>query len=177
VSPPRPGTRDLTVRTGGVQGPTRALIALGVVVAVLAVAVGGLGWLDQRDRRLAAARDSGVQAAREQVVTVLSYDFRTVEEDLRQARGVTTGGFAEEFSSRAVRATARTAREQGIVTRATVVRSAVVRADPGQVVVLLFVNQTTRSSRETAVQVSAHRVELTMTRSGERWLVSRLQRV
>ncbi|MGH3914568.1 MAG: hypothetical protein ACRDTC_14360 [Pseudonocardiaceae bacterium] len=58
-----------------------------------------------------------------------------------------------------------------------VIASAVVRAAPEQVVVLLFVNQTTSTPPSEMVQLSAHRIELNMIRRDGRWLASELERV
>ncbi|MGH3910044.1 MAG: hypothetical protein ACRDRM_04355 [Pseudonocardiaceae bacterium] len=71
------------------------------------------------------------------------------------------------------------AREQmvTVLPNSTVLASAVVRADPEQVVVLLFVNQTTHTSPSETVQLSGHRIELTMTRVDDRWRVSDRKRV
>lgn len=71
------------------------------------------------------------------------------------------------------------AREQmvTVLPRSTVLASAVVRAEPEQVVVLLFVNQSTQSSPSETVQLSGHRIELTMTRVDDRWRVSGRKRV
>lgn len=180
MSAPRTTVRDLTVQTGGRRDDRRraqALIVLGVVALVLAVAVGGLGWLDYRARQVQAARQEALQTAREQVVTVLSYDFRSIDQDLQRAREALTGAYLAEFTTQANQLTAPTAREQQITTEANVLASAVVRADPARVVVLLFVTQRTRSSQSEAVRLAAHRLQLTMTRIGDRWLISELDRV
>lgn len=176
----RPGARDVSGRTAGSDRSRRhrrTLLALGAVVLALAVTVGTLVWLAYRDSQVRDARLVALQTGREQVVTVLSYDFRTVDRDLQQARAVTTGEFGQEFTDQADQATAATARAQQIVTRASVIAASVVRAGPQQVVLLLFVNQTTQSSQSATVQVSAHRIELTMTWTDGRWLISRLDRV
>jgi Mce-associated membrane protein len=136
VTAPRPVLRDLTVRKAGrgdARRPTRALIALGVVAVVLGVAVGGLWWLGHRESQIRTARDTALQAAREQVVTVLSYDFRSLDQDLQRAREALTGAYLEEFSTQANQVTAPAAREQQITTEADVIASAVVRTDPARV--------------------------------------------
>lgn len=71
------------------------------------------------------------------------------------------------------------AREQAVTVLpdATVLASAVVRAEPEQAVVLLFVNQTTRSPQSGAVQLSGHRIELTMTRVDGGWRITKHERV
>lgn len=64
------------------------------------------------------------------------------------------------------------AREQISTTDADVLASSVVRADPDEVVLLLFVNQRTHSSPSEAVQLAALRLVLTMTRVDGRWMIS-----
>lgn len=155
----------------------RALIGLGLVVVVLVAAVSGLWWIDHRDSQAEAARSAALQAAPAEAVALLSYDYRSVDQDLQRARATLTGGYRDQFTAEASKVTAPAARAQHITTHATVIGSAVVRADPEEVVVLLFVNQSTRSSRSPAVQLSAHRIQLTMALVGDRWLVSNLERV
>lgn len=177
MSAPRTSARDLPVAIAGrgeARRSTTALVVLGVVVVVLGLAVGGLWWLDQRNSRTAIARDAALQVAREQVVPVLSYDFHHVDADVQRAGAALTGQFREEFLAEANQTTVPAAREQQIVTQATVIAASVVRADPDQVVVLLFVNQNTRSSQSETVQLSAHRIQLTMSRVDQRWLISGL---
>ena len=67
-----------------------------------------------------------------------------------------------------------TATEVRAVVKADVAASSVVRADQNRVVVLLFVNQTTTSTRLDAPKVDLNRVRLTMDRVDGRWLVSKV---
>jgi Mce-associated membrane protein len=65
-----------------------------------------------------------------------------------------------------------TAEEVKAVVKAEVVASSVVRASQDRVVVLLFVNQTTTSTRVEGPQVDLNRVRMTLTRVGGDWKVS-----
>lgn len=124
-----------TADVAGVDGPTRALIGLGLVCVLFAVMVGWLWWSDHRYRQVTVARQQALQSAREQAVTVLSDS----------------------------------------TTRATLLAAGVVRAEPEQAVVLVFVNLA--RERSGAVQLSGHRIELTMSLVDGRWRVSGRQRV
>lgn len=62
-------------------------------------------------------------------------------------------------------------------TRVDVLAAGVVRAEPDRAVVLLFVNLATQQSPSGPVRLSAHRIELSMTRTGGRWRVAGLERV
>jgi Mce-associated membrane protein len=180
VSAVAAGARESVAGPGGRranESQFRALVGLGLVVVLLVAAVSGLWWLEHRDRQTEVARNAALPAAPAAAVTLLSYDYRSVDQDLRRARAMLTGGYRDEFAVEAGQVTAPAARAQHITTHATVIGSAVVRADPDEVVVLLFVNQSTRSSRSPAVQLSAHRIQLTMALVGGHWLVSKLERV
>ncbi|MGH3797928.1 MAG: hypothetical protein ACRDSP_23940 [Pseudonocardiaceae bacterium] len=174
------GEAHAAARDGGRgdrEGRIRALAVLGVVVVLLGMAVGWLWWLDQRNSAAEAARRAAPRAAAEEVVPVLSYDYRSIGQDLRRARAVLTGSYRDEFTAEMNKVTAPAARESHVSTHASVIGSSVVRADPEEVVVLLFVNQSTRSSKSPSVQLSAHRIQLTMTLVDGHWLVSKLERV
>lgn len=119
-------------------GPTRALVALGLVCVLLGALVGWLWWFEQRSAQTATARREALHSAREQVVTELS---------------------------------------DSAVTRVDVLAAGVVRAEPGRAVVLLFVNLATQRSPSEPVQLSAHRIELTMSGTGGWWRVAGLERV
>lgn len=64
------------------------------------------------------------------------------------------------------------AREQSSTADTDLIASSVVRADPEEVVLLVFVNQRTHRSPSEAVQLSALRIVLTMTRVDGRWMIS-----
>lgn len=144
-----------------------------VSLLVAALAVGGV--LLVRHRGHDARDQAGAQAlaaARSAAVTVLSYDYRHLDVDFASAQALTAQPFTGEYqrtTSTAVRPVATTNKA---VVAATVSAAGVVRADTDRVVVLAYVNQTTRSSRLKRPQLDQNRVELTMVRgSGGRWLV------
>lgn len=127
--------------------PLRALIGLSVIVLLLGVVVSALWWFNHRTIQIEASRTAALQAAGEQVAMALASE-----------------------------ATAPPPGEQGTVD-VDVIASGVVRAAPEQVVVLLFVNQTTSTPQSEVVQLSAHRIELNMIWRDGRWLASDLERV
>lgn len=164
TSPPVPRRR-------GMPGWLRmGLVAL--LVAALGV-TGGL-LLQHRDhvaRQRASA--AALAAARTAAVTVLSYDYRHLDRDFAAASALTTAPFTAEYQ----RTTTKAVRPVATTTKATVTAAVsaagVVRAARDRVVVLVFVNQTTQSSRLERPQLDQNRVELTMVRGGDgRWLLA-----
>ncbi|GAA3121076.1 hypothetical protein GCM10010466_10000 [Planomonospora alba] len=151
--------------------------ALAAVALALAVAVGvmlaDLG-------RLRADEEAGRQAlaaARSVAPDMLSYDYRTIEQDLARAAGYATGELTEHY--RRLSATlAPSARRQRTVQSATVAGAAVESAGPDRAEVLLFVNMSTSRtpSGEEAPRrrVSQNRARFVMVKQDGRWLVAGL---
>ncbi|MGQ0776070.1 MAG: hypothetical protein ACT4NY_16880 [Pseudonocardiales bacterium] len=91
--------------------------------------------------------------------------------------GLAVGGLWWLDHRNSLTETARTAalsaaRDQISTADTNVIASSVVRAEPDEVVLLLFVNQRTQGSQTEAVQVSAQRIVLTMNRVEGRWMIS-----
>ncbi|MGH4022934.1 MAG: hypothetical protein ACRDT0_27610 [Pseudonocardiaceae bacterium] len=162
------------VRGIGTRRPRRVLVAFGVVVALLAAGVVTLSWYDRRAAQVEQARTAALKAAERQAVTVLSYDFRSINRDLERARSALTGQFLEDFTELTTQVVAPAAKQQQISTSAKVVGSSVVEADPDRAVVLLFVNQTTKTAQAQMPQLSGSRVQLTLVEVDGRWLISEL---
>lgn len=132
---------------------------------------GGISLTSQTSRQaMAAARTSAQQ--------VLSYDYRSITADIKRAQGDATGSFAKQYASTAPQLLSQ-AKQQRAIVQATIGAGGVVSATAHDVVVLLFVDQA--SVRQPAAQkspttrIDQSRVQLTMTRSGNRWLISSLQ--
>ena len=166
--PPPPST-PARRRPGGLL----PLVAVAVVVA-LAVTAALLVVRVRAEGRAEAARGDAVAAAEEAAVALLSYDHRHLGRDFRAARDVLTGSFAADYAQTTRKVVRPTAREVKAVVTADVVASSVVRAEGDRVVVLLFVDQTTTSTRLDGPKVDLDRVRMTMSRADGRWLVGGL---
>ena len=135
-----------------------------------------------RDGRIAdsAARAAAQQAAVTDIKTLLSYDATTLDRDFAKARGYLTGAFRDEYKKTTTTVVAPTAEKYHGVVQATVVEpsgggaptASVVSASPDKVVVLLFVNQVTKSTQVTGSRLDLNRVRMTLTRTSGGWKVS-----
>lgn len=171
------GRRRLHVILGGAY----AAVVLALVVAIGVLLVQNTtGWplhpkltSDAVDQ----ARTDGLRAANDDVVALLSYDFNTVDDALKKARETLTGPFLDDYTKLTTTVVAPAAKDQNITTKATVVGSAVVSAEPTHVVALLFINQSTTTKTAPEPSSSGSRVTLTMDKVGDRWLVSALSPV
>lgn len=161
---------------GGDRSKTRALVALAIVVALLGSGVGWLWWNDRQYQLAQEAGERGVLVAQDRAVTVLSYDYRDIDRDLQRARSVLTGDFLREFDRDALRA-GPDVRNRQITVTVRPTAAALVATRPDEVVVLVFVNQSSKTTLSPDVQLSTVPVVVTLRKVGERWLVSNLERV
>lgn len=171
TTPEAQATQPQAADDAGRRRRRRALIALALVVVVLGVTVGWLWWQDQRSKQAEENRQVALQVAQQRAVAVLSYDYHSVDKDLQHARAGLTAPFLAEFD-RGAQVVAPTARLRHVSTQARVISAAVVDARPDDVVVLVFLNQSSRSTQSPDVQLSSVRVQLTMTKKDDQWLVS-----
>ncbi|WP_328767746.1 hypothetical protein [Streptomyces sp. NBC_00286] len=155
-----------------------AILTVLLIAGLVAVAV--LGWQYREGQRAEQAREQALTAARKAAPVVLSYDYRHLDRDFTAARAHLTGNFRDEYGKTTKTVVGPTARKYEGVVKATVVEPAaggtpaasVVSASPDKAVVLLFVNQVTKSTQVSGPRVDLNRVRMTLDRTSEGWKVS-----
>ncbi|MEO3856763.1 hypothetical protein [Acrocarpospora sp. B8E8] len=156
-------------------------LRLTAFLALLAVVTGVAAlWVFLDARRLEESRRAGQEASNAAVTyaaDMLSYDYRTIKEDLARAKGHATGDLVARYE-RLAATLEPAATRQKTVQQAVVADAAVESATPDEVRVLVFLNMTTSSSETGAGspvrQVVQNRARLVMVRIDDRWLVSDL---
>ncbi len=152
----------------------RGLVALCVVLAATA----GYAWWrseHRADEALATAqvRDAGLQAATELTQRVLTYDWKTLEQDVEDAKAVLTPSFRDEYDETMAKVKGQTVENQ-VELVASVVASSVVTATEKKVVALVFVNQVSTAKGSTNPRLDQNRVLVTLARDGGEWRVSKM---
>ncbi len=169
----RPGT----ARAG--DGPSWALVAglgavalvLVVVAAVLGLGVWDLGAVREHDRVTEASRTAPAAAERA-AATILSFDYTSLAADKSAAEHYMTAGYKKEYGATFDKLVRPNAGKIHAKVQAEVKASGVSHADADRVNVLLYVNQTTKSTANSGQpQLALNRVMLKMVRSGGGWLV------
>ncbi len=114
-----------------------------------------------------------LQAARANVVDLTSFDHLTIDDDIEQARRVTTGDLTDESVEGLERVRQQLVDGQA-VTSTEVVGAGVTRAtdDEGTVVMVIA---TTRQAAGVPAQVRRDRIEVDLQRVGDRWLLSAIR--
>lgn len=154
------------------RAPDLLLLVAGAVVVVLVLTAAVLTLRARGEDRTERARTEAVAAAESRAVDLLSYDHRHLDRDFTRARRGLTGRFAADYRRTTESVVRPTAEQVKAVVTAEVVSSSVVRAAQNRVVVLLFVNQTTTSTRVEGPQVDLNRVRMTLLRVGGDWRIS-----
>ncbi|WP_433251440.1 hypothetical protein ACQPYK_05945 [Streptosporangium sp. CA-135522] len=157
-----------------------SLLVTGVLTAV-AFALAAAVWVMSADlgrlRADEAAGQEALTAARQVASDMLSYDYRTIEQDFARAGGYTTGALAQHYRQLAT-TFAPLARQQRKVQQVTVAGAAVEKVETGRVEVLLFmrtsVMRTAAGEKEPRRQISQNRARLVMVKKDSRWLVAEL---
>lgn len=150
-----------------------AALTASLVTALVAAAL--LGWQWQSERRTAAANWAVVTQAEDRTEQLLSYDAARLDTDLARGRAQVTGDYAARYQRTVDQVIAPAARARGVTTISRVIRSALVRAEPGRVETLLFVNQAVTSRDQPAPRALSSQVLVVMSEVGGVWLISDLR--
>lgn len=149
------------------------VLALALLAALLLLS-GWFTWQVLQDRRADTARQDGLAAARDAARLLFSYDHERLEDDFEAGLAVTTGGFREEYERTTREVVQPVAEQYDAAVEAVVVEAAVVQAEPDRVVALVFLNQTTTSTRVEGPKIDQSRVRMVLRDVDGRWLVERV---
>jgi Mce-associated membrane protein len=164
---PEPAAAPSRALTGVLSGVVALLVAAVAVLGYLAATTGGESDAD-KDRK--AALQAGTAAAK----LVFSYDYRHLAEDFAKGKAVTTGAFATEYEKTTKEVVTDVAPRYKTVVTAEVSEGGVVTSKGDVVTLLLFVNQQSTSTLSKAPKITQSRVRMELTRTGDRWLVSKI---
>jgi hypothetical protein len=160
----------------------RLLVVL-VVLCLLLAAVAGFAWWRAENPSgddasadpitSAEARDAGLQEATRLTQKVLSYDWKTLDEDVAASEKLLAPSFRGEYSKAMQGVKAQTVKNQVKLT-ADAVATSIVSAGEQKVEALVFVNQVTTAKGTENQRLDQNRVLVTLTRHGGEWRVSKM---
>ncbi|WP_099038330.1 mammalian cell entry protein [Mycobacterium neglectum] len=151
-----------------------------VIVGVVAVAFvslaavgGGLYWHRVEIRGEQAARAELGPLAQQQIPTVFTYDYKTVERNLIDAYSLLTPEYRREFEDRANAEIIPQARARELVSQANVVGVGVLDAQRDSAAVMVYINRTVseKDNREQPIYDGA-RLRVDYQRIDGKWLIS-----
>lgn len=164
-------------RTDAPVGLRMRVVAAAVTVALVAGLVVTALVLHGKvgdDKKVADARTAATKAAGTAVPAILSYGYETIDHDIATALSYTTGSFTGNLKALETTVVRPTAVSKKVVSKTVVTATSVVHASPDTVDLLIYTTQTS-SQKSMAPQVVGSRLDVTMHRSGGRWLVSALK--
>ena len=146
------------------NGTARLLAAVGVLLALGVVALGGVGgWLYWDRVQLQGeqtTREELAPLAQQQIPQVFGYDYQTVEGSLGKVDPLLTPSYRREFEDRATKDIIPQARDRQLVSQANVVGVGVLEAQRNSASVMVYMNRTvTDKSRQPIYDGSRLRVD------------------
>jgi Mce-associated membrane protein len=144
-----------------------------VAFVSLAAVGGGLYWQRVETRSEQAARDELGPLAQQQIPTVFTYDYKTVERTLTDAYQLLTPDYRKEFEDRANSDIIPQARARELVSQANVVGVGVMEAQRNSAAVMVYINRTVseKSNREQPIYDGA-RLRVDYKRIDGKWLIN-----
>jgi Mce-associated membrane protein len=155
----------------GIRRHLGAYLIVPLLVMITAVGAGYLKYQDATARAEQAAAITSTQAAIDGTIALLSYRPDTVEATLTAAKDRLTGQFRDSYTSLTHDVVIPGAKEKNISATATVPAAASISATENHAVVLVFVDQTVIVGND-APSATASAVQVTLDKSGDRWLIS-----
>ena len=144
------------------------LVAAALIVATIMVAQGST------DEQVNEATGDAQAAAERAIVAIVSYDYRSLDDDQAEASAYMTDEFAKDYE--ALFAVIReNAPETKTILSTDVVASGVVRSGDDRVQVFLFINNPRTNAEITTPEVGKNQVTVTMEKVGDEWLVDDLK--
>ena len=152
------------------RGHLRATAAGALVFLLIASGV-WLFWDTASRQEADRAGSDAVQAARDSIVEMLTYQPDTADQKLNAARGRLTGPFLESYNQLIQTVVIPSAKQKKITAAATVPAAAVVSAGADRAVVLAYVDQTLALGAAPPTRTNSS-VRVTMENVDGVWLIS-----
>jgi Mce-associated membrane protein len=140
---------------------------------VLFLAAAAFLWFTRTEDSAVGTGDyaEALQAARSGVVDLTSFDYLTLDDDIEQVRRVATGDLREESVAQLDDRRQQITDSQAVV-NTEVVGAGVTRADDSSATVLLVIQSTQASLASARPQIVRYRIEVSLEKEGDRWLLS-----
>ena len=148
------------------------------VLLLLAVACGGTGFFastavkaSEEDSR----RKEALQVAQEAAVAILSYDHARLDEGVEAATRFLTPAFEREFREYSESTVEPMATKYRAALTSEMIGSGIERSESDDATVLIYLNQTTRSSQLVAPRVDSSTVRVRLKWTDGEWLLAGLE--
>jgi Mce-associated membrane protein len=157
----------------GRRGPAGALVPVLAALLVLLLAAAGFLWFTRPGGSAVSTGDyaEALQAARSGVVDYTSFDYLTLDDDIEQIRRISVGDLRDQGVARLDERRAEITAAKA-VSNTEIVDAGVTRANGEDATVLLVIQSTQESTASPQAQVVRYRIEVSLEKDGDRWLLS-----
>jgi Mce-associated membrane protein len=162
--------------------PDRLTAILAALVILAGVGV-GIAWWQAEDNSAISApdgtlvgdepRSEAIVAAADLTQRALSYDYRSLANDMEVAEARMAPSFRKEYKATMATVRANTLKNK-IVLQADAVSSSIITATEHKATLLVFVNQTTTAQATKASQLDRNSLVVTLVRGEGDWMLSEL---
>jgi Mce-associated membrane protein len=168
--------------SSGVLASRRVTAILAAAALLAAAGVGTAWWRAEHSSAVTAPngmlvgdapRSEAVIAAADLTQRALSYDYRTLANDMEVARARMTPSFRKEYDDTMAQVRANTLKNK-IVLQADAVSSSIIASTEHKARLLVFVNQTTSAQTTKAQQLDRNSLVVTLERGKGDWMLSEL---
>jgi Mce-associated membrane protein len=170
--------REAEERRAASRSPKRtgyviATAALGAVVAALLALLLVLYFSGQDQRDENSARDAAAAAAKSFALDFGAYDYQHLDTEFREVAARMTPDFAKSYLETSGKLTPTFEQYKTQVT-ARIQGWGVTSASTSNATVVVFLDQTVRTSRSSAPRIDRNRLEIQLVHTDGKWLVSKL---
>jgi Mce-associated membrane protein len=150
-------------------------VATAVVIVALVVALVITQLQLSHQRGLEGDRTTALAAARTDATDVATYSYRHLAADFARVEAEATPAFRRSFK-KSSGALTKVLKQYKATASAKILESGLVSISSTKAVALLFVNQTVaNTAQKNGPTTDDSRIEVTLDRSGGRWLIDRLK--
>lgn len=174
-NPAKPAKAGKPRREGGffasVSGTVWALIAVNIALAAgLGGFLYGKSTIPDDDKDNKTVQFAATRAAED----ISSYDYRTIDSDLKRAAAHTTGNFKAQFDQQITQVKGSATQQQAVV-EGQAVKTAVESVDGDKAIALVYLDQTTAKQATASRTPNQYTLRMVMKKIKGQWLVSDLQ--
>lgn len=172
TTPPGPGMEAASDGLG--DTPRRRVVpAVLVLLLVLLLAAVAFLWFTRPEGSAVRTGDysQALQAARSGIVDLTSFDYLTLDDDIEQIRRVSTGDLRKESVDQ-LDSRRKDITDSKAVVNTEIIDAGVTRATDEAATVLMLIQSTQQSTAAKQPEIVRYRIEVTLQKSGDRWLLS-----
>lgn len=171
---PSPGKSGGSKTGLGERARRPGVLVPALLIVLLLVSTTYLGVQLHSANALTDARSSASDAGKQYALDLTTYDFRDLNGNFNAVTQNSTEKFGKQYKQVSDSLSSLIQQYQA-TSKGTLVKQGVVEADEDRVVLAMFVDQAITNTNSPQPRVDRNRMQMTLVRTGDRWLLDDLQ--